>query len=146
MKYAGFWIRLHAIMIDLIILAALDAIINSFYLGIELNYLIDIFLLSYFIIMPPFYGETIGKKICNIKIINKNGKYISLTQSIIRFLPFIITIFLNNYQFSLISNSESFMINILIIFFYLAEISSLKDSFSKQSLHDKLAKTYVINK
>ena len=146
MQYAGVWIRLHAIIIDLIILAALDAIISSFNLGIELYYLRDIFILGYFIIMPTFYEGTIGKKICNIKIINKNGKYISLTQSMIRFLPFIITIFLNNYQFYLISNSDSFIINILIIFYYLAEISSLKDSSSKQSLHDKLAKTYVINK
>lgn len=93
---AGFWIRLLAFIIDLLIIKGLNSIIwdsllpteasksfiytilhvNTFFLGITG--------VLYFILMTRFFQQTLGKMIVGIKVIQRNGEPLSWVTVIFR--------------------------------------------------------------
>ena len=153
---SGFWRRIGAIMIDFIILG-----IFGFVLGLVLG---DVFAeigvwgrlvgfsiaLAYFGVMNSviFNGQTLGKKLLKIKVVNSDNQPISLVQSLGRYCILGIPFFLNGAQFSM-EMLTSFWMYILsiIVFGGLFSIVYLYvfNRITRQSLHDLAFGTYVVN-
>jgi uncharacterized RDD family membrane protein YckC len=86
-KYVGFWTRLWAYAIDLLVLAAISGIIikpifrvagweitnPSFFLFSTYKVTILILLLLYFALMTKYLQQTVGKMIMGIRVVAKNG-------------------------------------------------------------------------
>lgn len=87
-KYAGFWIRFWAYLIDLSIVAAISGIVvkpifrvvgveianPSFLLFTPYKVTALVLLLLYFTLMTKFLQQTIGKMIMGIKVVQENGE------------------------------------------------------------------------
>lgn len=153
-KYAGFWIRLIAYIIDSLLLLILFAIPMIFFkqsfnpekiverfesgdLGVFLNIsffmitilAIIIFSVGYYIVSWSKWGKTLGMKILGIKVVNSEGKNISSGKAFLRwlmgyFLPGIIP-----YAGILLYLALGIMIGV---------------DNKKQGWHDKIAGSYVV--
>ena len=143
-KYAGFWLRFLAYMVDFIILFFFGLFIESLF-GINnalmnakslselkaveasANYTMSIWasivfgLVYYIVFWVDNDGATPGKKLLGIKIIKSNGEKIRFSNAIIRYIGTFISAF-------------------TILIGYLWIIWDKK----KQALHDKIAGTLVI--
>jgi len=117
-KKAGFFSRLFALLIDLVIFFGTYFFLRFFHLE-NLTIFLFIFYFSY---LNSIFGQTLGKKILKIKVVDKNLKTPSLFSSFIREI------------------SKFFISPILLNLGFLWMIID-KD---KQTWHDKIAKTYVI--
>ena len=136
-KYAGFWARLFARIIDAIVMVVVDVIV-LFVIGIsQRNYyygggmspmggMLTIFMLLFNLFYDPFmtgfYGGTIGKKALGMTVVDSNGNYpIGFWRALLRYIMQII--------FGML-----FGITYLVLIF----------DPQKQSLHDKIVGTYVV--
>ncbi len=134
-RYAGFWIRVAATFIDVILLIIVYFIIGALIsgllgviLGDESNiigvftYLFAILLdIGYFVVYQQKYGQTIGKKALKIKVVTLEGK-----------TPTMFAFFLR----------EIIGKNLSAVILYIGYLMILWDA-KKQGLHDKIANTYV---
>ncbi len=146
MKYAGFWRRLAAYILDTLPIVIITAATFYFFLGFDVtlntylennsvenrvnflqerNMIRDLSFLIWLLYSMVFEASplqgTVGKFICNIKVIDQNGHRLTYLRSFGR--------------------------NIAKILSYLVLcIGFLWAAFSKKKLtwHDKIAKTYVI--
>ncbi len=92
-------------------------------------------------------GQTLGKKLLKIRVVDKNSNNISIAKSILRALPFALYILINGLPVSdstdlypsLILGTILFSIPVLEIYFAIANNKTL------QALHDLTAKTYVVS-
>lgn len=95
-RAAGFWIRLFAFLIDLLVIAGLNAILwDSLLPDIsESSFLYQIlhtnglFLgltgAAYFILMTRYFQQTLGKMIFGIKVVQRSGEHLSWITVIFR--------------------------------------------------------------
>lgn len=136
---AGFFTRLSAYIIDIVIINFSTLFIRMFISIIKLiipnfiifkdilfNYsLFDIALYSlgavYFILMVYFTGATLGKKVMNIKVVNKAGEKLEFLDILYR------------------ETIGRYLSSILFIGYIMIAITK-----NKQALHDKLCNTQVI--
>jgi uncharacterized RDD family membrane protein YckC len=164
--YAGFWIRVLASFIDFIVLIPI--------LGLQVFNLIQIKNLAFAIgllvvqllykpLMEYQFGATLGKLALKINVVNEDFEGMTLTQSFVRYAPWLIqhavglvnTVLLyTNHEF--LAESDFFKMatiqeqNIDPLYGYvtgvLLLISCIIVGFNshKQGLHDKIAKTYCI--
>lgn len=133
-RYAGFWIRLAAIVIDVFVIMVVDFVFMGipFILFLQggdqefLDALMDIMAwlisISYFIYFTYKYNATLGKKAVGIMVIPENSEKLTLGRVIIR---------------ETIGKTISAII--LYVGFIMAGFTS-----KKQALHDKLAGTVVV--
>ena len=93
--YAGFWSRVVAFLIDLIVVYATASLLNTLSFGLlnkqldfpilgeeSLSYVIVVF--TYFIAMTYFFSQTLGKMIMKIKVETNKGDKLSFTDVIYR--------------------------------------------------------------
>ena len=92
--YAGFWLRLIAYVVDLVVVLCITSIVNTLsqnYLnnGYELplikesiSYAIVYFL--YFVLMTYFFAQTLGKMIMKIRVEDNKGQGIKLADVLFR--------------------------------------------------------------
>lgn len=93
--YAGFWIRLIAYIIDLIVVAALGGLLNTFSFGLlnrelyfpilgenALSYVVAMF--SYFVLMTYYFSQTLGKMIMKIKVETNKGTKLKISDVLYR--------------------------------------------------------------
>jgi uncharacterized RDD family membrane protein YckC len=128
-RYAGFWIRFVAVLIDGILLGIVNYILgrlfglilgeNSTPVASLLGWVISI---GYYVVYQQKYQQTIGKKAMKIKVVTYDGK-----------TPTMFTFFLREIIGKLISA-------IILFIGYLMVLWDAK----KQALHDKIASTYVV--
>ena len=154
---AGFWRRIGALFIDGLILGTV-----GFLLGLVLeDYFVQIggwgrsigfsIALFYFGILNSSIhkGQTIGKVILKINVVDSNNSFISLPKSFARYCIFGIPFYLNNARFTedLLFSPFIYLIS-LIIFGGLLSIIYLYifNRNTRQSLHDVIIGTYVTNK
>jgi uncharacterized RDD family membrane protein YckC len=83
-RYAGFWMRFWAFLIDLIVISSLNGILVSPFKFVNEGIAISvgfwtvpgiisaIVFYAYFILMTKFFGQTIGKMILGIKVVREN--------------------------------------------------------------------------
>ena len=126
-RYAGFWIRLLANLLDFVIIC-----MPSFVIGVVLAavtgldsiiYLVYVWMVVLIVYLEGTYGGTPGKFVMKLRIVTEEGKFMGIVGSIIRNL-------------SKILSSLAFCIGYIMISW----------DQKKQGLHDKIAKTYVIHK
>ena len=145
--YAGFWIRLFALTIDLILILAT---FNLFYLGDRMGaeaglwapsgfgdgFWIDrlsaenVVRIAFFVFFPVFYyvylhgayGQTFGKMALRIKVVNEDGSPLDYRKAFLRWLGY-------------------FLCDLTLDLGYLWAAFDLR----KQGLHDKVCKTIVVH-
>ena len=165
-RFAGFWIRLAAICIDVFLFIPIIAL--NFYNALSVKSF-GFFLLLHFVIIAykPFmewkFGATVGKMAMKIGVVNRQAQAINWDQSMARFIFFFayfLVAVINGYTiyqapgFETIINLEQWVEfklthqNELIgqIATYALFFSAIMASFDpmNQALHDKLAKTYCV--
>lgn len=124
-EYGGFWIRFVAVLIDSLILMVVSGILLLVFKNSEgLRNILSILINAvYYVYMESSVQQaTIGKQLMNLKVTDENYQRITIDRAIIRYVCKIPSAL------------------ILMIGFIMAAFNS-----KKQALHDKLAKTYVIN-
>ena len=129
-KYQGIGIRAVSILIDFVISWIVGILIISIELNFSQNSIIPllgglswiVFFLVYYVYMEGSRGQTIGKMLTRIKVVNEDGGKINMKQALIR----------NVLRF------------IDAIAFYLVGAILIWRSDKKQRLGDSVAKTIVV--
>ncbi len=165
---AGFWIRFGAYIIDSLIF--IPVVILSFWNTYSLKSTAVLILiclpgLIYKPLMESFFGATLGKMACGIKVIDDNGNKLSLFGAYVRFFPFLIStgiamvgqlIVFSSPQFqsatSLIEIGQAQQENFLAIIGTIVNVLLLIEcifaafTFRKRALHDMLAESFCVYK
>ncbi|MBT2575675.1 RDD family protein [Bacillus sp. ISL-51] len=127
-KPAGFWIRLGAVLLDYLIITVPLAIIFMLITGKDPNdsTFISVILTVYSIVLPVYWnGYVIGKKICGIRIVKKDGTQASFLTMILRV---IVGGIIYGITFGIAAIVSAFMVGM---------------REDKRSIHDFVAGTYV---
>jgi uncharacterized RDD family membrane protein YckC len=154
-KISGFWIRLIAFTIDGIILGIVGFLLGFLYKPVLLG--IGAFgrVIGFFVVLLYFgllnskigKGQSLGKKLMKIKVINQKGEFISPLRSFARSAILEIPFFLNNWMLPS-SFSKPIIVSIIgFIVFVIGGIIIYLFIFNKetrQSLHDLACGTYVV--
>jgi uncharacterized RDD family membrane protein YckC len=165
-KWAGFWIRTGASLIDVIVYLPIVALsfFNLFSLKfLALQIVIDVALLLYKPLMEYKYGATLGKMAVKIKVVNANFEPLTVQQAILRNVPFwlshlsslagaVILFQHTNFETATTMAQVTFLqneaipstINTAISFFTLVCCIVVAFNAKKQGLHDMMANTYCI--
>jgi len=115
--------------------------------------------------MESFFGATLGKMSCKLKVIDDNGKKLSLFSAYVRYFPFLISagialagqlIVFSSPQFqsaeSMMEFSEAQQANYLNLIGLIAYLLVLIEcvfaafTFRKRALHDMLAESFCVYK
>ncbi|MCS0671094.1 RDD family protein [Cytobacillus firmus] len=98
-RFAGFWMRFWAYLLDLIVVGSVDRIlINPIFRALDIplhesnlfapiSIATAITFYAYFVLMTKFFGQTLGKMVFGLKVVNLKGK--KLTWSTILFREWI---------------------------------------------------------
>ncbi len=153
---ANFWKRIGALFVDTLILGLvgflLGLVLESTFVQISgWGRLIGFSIaLTYFGLMNSkiFNGQTIGKRLLNLKVVDSNNQTIPLIKSVLRYIVLAAPFYLNGAQFS----SEALLSYLLyplsmIVFGGLFSIIYLYifNRVTRQSLHDIAVGTLVVN-
>ena len=131
--YSGFWVRFIAYIIDLIVVAALAGLLNTYSFGLlnrelyfpilgeeGLSYVVVMF--SYFILMTYYFSQTLGKMIMKVKVETNKGTKLKISDVLYReVIGRLLTIALFNIPY------------IVVVF-----------TDKKKGLHDYIADTVVV--
>ncbi|WP_100405288.1 RDD family protein [Bacillus solitudinis] len=125
---AGFWIRLGALILDGLIVG-LSVLIVSLLIGIDsdgqsvFSGIVDIL---YSLLLPVFwYGYTVGKRICGIRIVKLDGSNVGFGTMLLRYIV------------------AGFVYVITLGIAYIVSIFMVAFRQDKRGVHDMIAKTYV---
>jgi uncharacterized RDD family membrane protein YckC len=165
---AGFWIRFGASIIDSLIFIPIGILgfWNTFSLkSLPVLILISLPGLIYKPFMESFFGATLGKMACGIKVIDDNGRKLSLFSAYVRYFPFLIStgvtlagqlILFSSPQFQ---SATSFMelgqaqqgnfmapIGTIVSILVMIECVFAAFTFRKRALHDMLAESFCVYK
>jgi len=153
---SGFWRRIGAFAIDTIILGivgfGLGLILEKQFVqlggwGRFVGFFIALF---YFGVLNSrvFDGQTVGKKLVNIRVVDGNNESIDLSRSFARYSLLGVPFFLNGAQFTNEAMTSFWIYPIsLLIFGGLLSVVYLYifNRVTRQSLHDLVVGTYVVN-
>ena len=152
---AGFWRRIAAFVVDSVCLGVVG-VAFGFFLSEQLVALGPWGRLLGFVVAVIYFvplnsslgrGQTLGKRLCGIKVVDRDGAQITFAKSFVRFLPIGVPWFLNNarfpesYLFSVWLYATSiavFGVGLSVIYLYVF------NRRSRQSLHDLLVGSYVL--
>jgi uncharacterized RDD family membrane protein YckC len=165
---AGFWIRVGAHIIDTVIFIPL--VVVAFWNMFRLKSMFVLVLISvpglvYKPLMESYFGATLGKMACRIKVIDDNGKKLSLASAYARFLPFLASavitlvsqvILFSSPQFESVrsfvelgqAQEKGFLhaLSTLVNIFIIIECVFAAFTFRKRALHDMLAESFCVYK
>jgi uncharacterized RDD family membrane protein YckC len=167
-KWAGFWIRVGASLIDvLVFLPFIGLNMHNLYTlkSLPLQLIVSLAFVMYKPFMEYKYGATLGKMGVGIKVVNLEFGKLTLSQSIIRNFPYWLSQLFSIFTTILLYNNPDFQsatsmidvgtiqnevaspwINYLISTITLISCIVVAFSAKKQGLHDMIAKTYCIYK
>ena len=152
----GFWRRIGAFAIDTIILGFVGIGLGLFleeqfvHLGGWGRFVGLFIALFYFGVLNSriFGGQTIGKKLVNIRVVDGGNQSIDLPRSFARYSILGVPFFLNGAQFTDEAMTSFWLYPIsLVIFGGLLSVTYLYvfNRVTRQSLHDLVVGTYVVN-
>lgn len=165
---AGFWIRVGANIIDGLIFIPIGilSIWNTY--SLKSTAVLVLIILPGFIYKPfmeSFFGATLGKMSCKIKVIDDNGKKLSLFGAYVRFFPFLLStgvslagqlIVFSSPQFqsatSMMELSVAqqgnflYLIGLIVSLLVVVECIFAAFTFRKRALHDMLAESFCVYK
>lgn len=151
--FAGFWRRLFAFLIDCVILGVVGLSIGFVFFdtfaalggwGRLVGFAIT---LAYFGLSNSRIGggQTLGKRLLNIKVVNREGNLISLHRSLVRYVVFGTPYFLNGIM---ISTAVPLLQPLLTVAIFGAGFAIVYlyvfNRRTRQSLHDLLTGTMVV--
>ncbi|MCK4233542.1 RDD family protein [candidate division WOR-3 bacterium] len=151
----NFWMRLLAMCIDSILLSIAGSILGLLLRNLLIRMCGWELLIGFTIVLVYFgilnsrlgNGQSLGKKLTQIRVVGRNGECISFRKSLLRTTVFTLPFFLNGAmipQFILMSPIGIIVYLVLfggiagIIYFYTFNRGT------RQSLHDLICKTYVV--
>jgi len=165
---AGFWIRVGAHIIDTLVFIPIMILVfwNMFRLkSTFVLILISLPGLVYKPFMESYFGATLGKMACRIKVIYDNGNKLSVACAYVRFLPFLVysaitlvgqVILFSSPQFE---SARSFVelgqaqekgfldaLGYLVGIFIIIDCVVVAFTFRKRALHDMLAESFCVFK
>ncbi len=165
---AGFWIRLGAYVIDCVIFIPLIAlgVWNTISLkSTAILVLITVPGFFYKPLMEAFCGATLGKMSCGLRVIDPEGKKLSLFYAYTRAFPFLLgsalgltsqLILLSSEQFQSATSMAEFSqpeakvfvdaVGLLVNILILIDCVLAAFTFRKRALHDMLADSYCVYK
>jgi uncharacterized RDD family membrane protein YckC len=123
-KFAGFWLRLIAFIIDGILLGVIGLFVNlgsSNFSSVSTGVNLLVGWLYFSLLESSSWQGSVGKKILNLKVVGRKGNRISFLRATGRY-------------FSKIISAAIFMIGFIMIAF----------TKRKQGLHDMIAETLVV--
>ncbi|MBB4078149.1 putative RDD family membrane protein YckC [Lewinella aquimaris] len=167
---AGFWIRVAAALIDFLILlpaAALTILFTVYQPSLIAVILVLLLTAAYKPLMEHFYGATVGKMACKLRVIDDRGNFLGMGEAWIRYTPWLVAtvvgVYLNiemfgresfhaldgyiSYVTFLQSDPEIVRLSRIQQFTSLIPLlSALVMLFNKpkQAAHDILANSYVV--
>ncbi|MBO1001431.1 RDD family protein [Pseudogracilibacillus auburnensis] len=136
-KYAGFWMRFWAYLIDVIIVFSLNGLLLSPLAFINNGYPIELSLWTvngilgaivyyiYFLLMTKYFGQTIGKMILGIRVISESSDSLSWNDLVFREVV------------------GRFIYNIMFILKLLYLVVAFSNE--KKGLHDMIGNTRVVH-
>lgn len=153
---SGFWKRIGALLIDTLILGAFGYILGITFEGIFVaiggwgRLLGFSIALIYFGIMNSKFssGQTIGKKLLKLKVVNSNNETIGIVKSFGRYIVLSTPFFLNGAHFTNEAMTSYLMYPLaFVIFGGLLSTTYLYvfNRITRQSLHDLVFRTFVVN-
>jgi len=144
-NYAGFWVRLLAFAIDIIILSLILNIIvkitGSFILGSVVIWL-------YFAVSISQWETTLGGKIIGIKFYSTEGEKLSFLSASLRvmvsFAPFVLYLFIRGMQHTM-TFAPSLEVQMLPQFIVILAPLVMWLTIKRQMIHDIVAKSIVLD-
>jgi len=162
--YVGFMPRFWASFIDGILFAPLiwyEGYNNGYFNSFLLSFFVLILINIYKPFMEYYYGATLGKMVFKIEVVDYNFEPITFSQALIRYIPWIVDLFLgvfaiivyylevsvlyDIYDKIIINNHYTYLDIASLVFLIIIAIPIL-NNFKGQGLHDKWARTYCIYK
>ncbi|HID52495.1 MAG TPA: RDD family protein [Anaerolineae bacterium] len=152
---AGFWRRFFAFVVDGIIISIPLLIIGfgfrniAFRMGPYGRILGAVIIIAYWTVFHSEYGEgqTLGKRLLKITVIDKNNQYLSLKKSFVRAVALELIFLLNGWSLPLFQNpiigivvTMIVLVGVLLLFYGL-----VFNRKTRQGPHDLLVGSYVIN-
>jgi uncharacterized RDD family membrane protein YckC len=165
---AGFWVRVGAYIIDFLVF--IPIVVLAFWNMFRLKSTFVLVLISlpglvYKPFMESFWGATLGKMACRIKVIDDNGKKLSLAVAYARFLPFFVSgaitlvsqvILFSSPEFESVrsfvelgqAQEKGFLdaLSTLVGIFIIIDCVVAAFTFRKRALHDILAESFCVYK
>lgn len=163
---AGFWIRVGASLVDFLVFIPIA--ILGFWNTISLKSTTVLVLISlpaflYKPLMESFFGATLGKMSCRIKVIDEQGKKLSLFRAYCRALPFLVGSAVGLASQLILFSSPQFqsagswmeamqakpttvldLVNPLVSLFILVDCLFVAFTPRKRALHDMLAESFCV--
>jgi uncharacterized RDD family membrane protein YckC len=165
-EYAGFWIRVGAGLIDILVMIPIFAVsyFNQFDIkSLALLYILTIISVMYKPLLEFKYGATLGKMAVGIKVVNLEMQRITLDQAFGRYIPWAISVVIQLMigtslflapKFSsadtyleiqaITQDSPLNMISGIYSLVFVLLICWLIFDKKNQGIHDKIAKTLCI--
>lgn len=100
-RYAGFWMRFWAYLLDLIVVGSLNRLlikpvfrlldipVAEFHLFAPITIVTAIVFYLYFVLMTKYFGQTLGKMVFGLKVVNLDGNNSPLTWGTVLFREWI---------------------------------------------------------
>ena len=125
LEYAGFWIRLGAGIIDLLVLGSIAGLLicsAASFVWVTVSWTVSwVVSVGYYVGFLAWRGQTPGKMVVSIKVIRTDKKPLTLRDSALRYCGYLVCV--------------------LSLFVGFIRVAFDK---KKQGLHDKIADTYVV--
>ena len=167
-KPAGFWIRVAASLVDGLIF--IPVVVLSFvnFLSIKSGALLIVVALPGLIYKPfmeSYYGATLGKMVCGLRVVDEHGEKLSLGAAYVRFAPFLISSVISLTGSLILFSAPEFrsassfleigqlqqenpvrLLEQIVSLFVMAECIVAGFSHRKRALHDMMAGSFCIYK
>jgi len=165
---AGFWIRVVASLVDSLVFLPIGILtfVNIFQIkSVGLMIALVIPGLLYKPLMESYFGATLGKMACKVKVIDNRGRRPSLSQAYTRYIPFLVHSVVSvvaaavlfsdpDFQAALglyalgkleYNNPVDLLQNVILVFIF---VDCLVAAFTyrKLALHDMMAQTFCVYK
>lgn len=165
-RFAGFWIRVGASIIDSLVM--IPIIMLHYYNTLTLKNLLLAIVLAlisaaYKPMMEYYYSATVGKMMLKIEVVDYQFQAISAEQALIRYLPWMLSVVVSILAVSSIFQMDGFMeIHDFDAYGELASTSPYQKwiqfstwivpisafgilfNLNRQAIHDQMAKTYCV--
>lgn len=160
-KYRTLVPRFWALLLDAVLLLPLaigEELVKSAAFSQELKWVlflaISLAYVIYFVVMHGLFGQTVGKMLMKVKVLDFSEAPIKFRQALLRDLPQLVTtvgsfIFLYPLTATVMDpNSPDYWKNPFIILMLIWNVADMVSPFTnvkRRALHDYLARTVVVN-
>ena len=164
-KYKTFWLRFGAVWIDSVIFLLLN-IFDGWIWGLSLNnYSLLITFWSiiysytyiiYRVFMHAYFGQTIGKIVCKVKVMDIKENKIKMKQSILReLIPTLLVTILLLIKFPYLVKGDNPFLNshflnfnlhyqLIFLGWYILNFITMMNNYKRRAIHDFIARSVVV--